>query len=167
MASDSRRTSSGGEERTTAILSPKADAALRKARYQANACESIRNVLSEDVSGGFLGSATKIQTKVAVFNIGAAISSAIQFATAWHKVEISNLDMPDVFAAGLMNTYSKARRIAGMPKDARVFHGRDSQTGNQLFYFSPAASAIIPKEFKPSSVCPEQPDLAGLREVTF
>lgn len=125
--------------------------------------DDIRNVLSEDCVGGFLGAATTIQTKVAVFNIGAAISSALQFATLWHKVEFTNLDMPEVFASGLMNSFAKAYRNAGCPDGVEVFHGRDTE--NEIFYFSPAASAIAPKELRDSTACPEPPSLTGFKKV--
>jgi hypothetical protein len=121
--------------------------------------------LSEDCLGGPLGSTTKVHTNVAVFNIGLAISSALEFAAAWHKVEISKLDWPENFAKIFMITLKKNYCDAGRPEDAQVFGGEDKD--NLIFYLNPAASAVAPKDLRHhhSLACPEPPDLSALRRV--
>ena len=134
-----------------------------------SAVDDIRNLLSEDCPaglGGPLDSGTQIQTKVAVFNIGPTLSNAVQFAAAWHKVEISKLDCPDVFARALITTFKKEFCDAGQPDDAQVFRGGDNND-NVIFYFSPAASAIARKDLRhhQSVSCMEPPDLAALKRI--
>jgi hypothetical protein len=123
--------------------------------------------LSEDCQGGFHPSAQTIHSNVAVFNVGPAIAHALQFATAWHKIEVSDNDMAQLSAAGLLNSLARNRHSAGLPDDAQVFEDRDKRTGNSIYYFSPGVSAVAPKELKHSSPCLQPANLAQLKQVQF
>jgi len=153
------------QENTGRIYILVVDGGVSAIRSDALAADHVRNVLSEDCQGGFTGSATNLRSEVAMFNVGPAVSDALRFATAWHKAEFSVLDVPGAFATGLMNSFAKAFRSAGCPKDAEVFHGQDSE--HHIYYFCPAASAIAPKELRKYTACPAPPSLAGCRKVMF
>jgi hypothetical protein len=82
-------------------------------------------------------------------------------------VEISKLDCPRTFAIDLMSGFEKAFCNAGRPVDAQVFRGEDQD--NIIFHFSPAASALAPKDLRHyrSVACAEPPDLTAFKKVPF
>ena len=83
-----------------------------------------------------------------MFNIGAAISGALQFAMLWHKVEFTNFDMPEVFASGLCTASQRPIETPDVRMGWGVLFTVVIPKMKSSTSPPPAASAIAPNELR-------------------
>ena len=89
---------------------------------------------------------------------------------SWYRVEIqgSGNFATSAFATDFMKRVGAAYRAAGMPVEARVYHGQ-STSGDHIYYLSPVASSVAREALDAFSAvrCEIEPDVDGLRLVAF
>lgn len=89
---------------------------------------------------------------------------------SWHRVEFLNSGAfaTSAIATDFVTKVGAAFLAAGMPTEALVYHGQ-STGGDHIYFLSPKASAVA-KDILASFgaiACDSQPQLLGLRQVTF
>jgi hypothetical protein len=80
-------------------------------------------------------------------------------------VLISASDVAKLGAGGLMDNFGKAYRAAGAPEGVEVY--RNEIDGAQVFFFSPAASAVAAHVLEQFGArrCADEPDVSACRRV--